>query len=246
MVSVALCDDDEAQLAHIASLLDAYGAQHPEIRLRVCRFASGERLLDSAQQEGFDLYLLDVLMPGLSGIDVGLRLREMGDEGEIIYLSASQEHAVESYQAQAFFYLLKPVESDRLFAVLERALGRLAQTRSQCVVVHTSTGAERISLQEIIYVERVQRSMGYHCTGGRTVFSVSLRTSFREAATPLLASRCFLLCGASFAVNLRHVAAVEQTAAVMDDATRVPIPRRLGPQIKRAWMDYWLEADKKW
>mgnify|MGYP006900633830 CR=1 FL=1 len=64
--------------------------------------------------------------------------------------------------------------------------------------------------------------------------------------TPLLASRCFLLCGASFAVNLRHVAAVEQTAAVMDDATRVPIPRRLGPQIKRAWMDYWLEADKKW
>ena len=70
-------------------------------------------------------------MPGVNGIAVGLRLREMGAAGEIIYLSASRDFAVESYQAQAFFYLLKPVASDRLFPVLDLSLIHILQITSK-------------------------------------------------------------------------------------------------------------------
>lgn len=243
MISVAICDDDEKQLETISALLTEYQALRPDVSMRVSGFSSGESLIACTKSVFFDLYILDVLMPGVNGIDVGLRLRETGAVGEIIYLSASRDFAVESYQAQAFFYLLKPVASDRLFPVLDRVAALLNRRQTEEILIHTPGGPERVALQDILYVERVQRSMCYHCAGGKAVSSVSLRVPFQEAVSSLLKHRCFLICGASIALNLRHVNAVEQGVAIMSDATRVPIPRRLGAQIRRAWMDYWLEAN---
>lgn len=243
MIAVAICDDNEKQLKTISALLAEYQALRPDVPMRMSRFSNGESLIACTKSVAFDLYILDVLMPGVNGIDVGLRLREMGAAGEIIYLSASRDFAVESYQAQAFFYLLKPVTSDQLFPVLDRVAVLLNRRRAEQILVHTPSGSERVMLQDILYVERVRRFMCYHCVGGKVVSSVSLRVSFHEAASSLLKHRCFLMCGASIVLNLRHVNAVEQGVAIMADATRVPIPRRLGAQIRRAWMDYWLEAN---
>ena len=73
----------------------------------------------------------------------------------------------------------------------------------------------RLLLEQIYYAERVGRCIRYYCAG-KTVDSVTLRTSFREAAAPLLADGRFCLCGASYLFNLQHVAGVEARSAVLD------------------------------
>ena len=163
MLRIALCDDEKKQLSQAAAMLNAYLSSRPDLSGQVESFRSGSTLLARVEDVGgFDLYVLDILMPELSGIDTGRRLRALGDGGEIIYLTSSNDFAADSYDVRAFFYLLKPVNEGKLFQVLDGAVENLKRRRSSAVVVTTVDGPRRILLERIRYVERVGRYMRYY------------------------------------------------------------------------------------
>ena len=243
MLRIALCDDKKQELWKTAALVDQYLQARPSLSGRTEVFQSGEALLTRAGAAGgFDLYILDILMPGLNGIDTGRQLRQLGDGGEIIYLTTSNDFAADSYEVRAFFYLLKPLAEEKLFPVLDGAVEKLSRRRSEGVVVNTAEGPRRILLERIRYVERVGRCMRYDCTNG-TVYSKMIRVSFREAAAPLLADRRFCLCGASFVLNFQHVAGVNGQTALLDSGQAVALPRTCAADFKKAWGNYWLEEE---
>lgn len=222
-------------------MLNAYLSSRPDLSGQVETFRSGSTLLARVEDVGgFDLYVLDILMPELSGIDTGRRLRALGDGGEIIYLTSSNDFAADSYDVRAFFYLLKPVNEGKLFQVLDAAVENLKRRRSSAVVVTTVDGPRRILLERIRYVERVGRYMRYYCTD-TTIDSQTIRVSFREAVAPLLADRRFCLCGASFLLNFQHVAGVNGQSALLDNGQAVILPRMSATEFKKAWGNYWLE-----
>lgn len=246
MLRIALCDDEKKQLSQAAAMLNAYLSSRPDLSGQVETFRSGSTLLARVEDVGgFDLYVLDILMPELSGIDTGRRLRALGDGGEIIYLTSSNDFAADSYDVRAFFYLLKPVNEGKLFQVLDAAVENLKRRRSSAVVVTTVDGPRRILLERIRYVERVGRYMRYYCTD-TTIDSQTIRVSFREAVAPLLADRRFCLCGASFLLNFQHVAGVNGQSALLDNGQAVILPRMSATEFKKAWGNYWLEERNAW
>ena len=246
MLRIALCDDEEKQLSQAAAMLNTYFNRRPGLSGQVETFQSGSALLTQVEAAGgFDLYVLDILMPELSGIDTGRRLRTLGDGGEIVYLTSSNDFAADSYDVRAFFYLLKPVNEGKLFQVLDGAVEKLNRRRSSAVVVTTADGPRRILLERIRYVERVGRCIRYYCTNG-VVESQTIRVSFREAAAPLLADRRFSLCGASFVLNFQHVTGVSGQTALLDSGQAVTLPRTAATEFKKAWGNYWLEDQNTW
>jgi len=243
MIKLALCDDEAEQRAIIGELIREYAASRPDLAVKPAVFSSGEELLAAAAEcGGFDLYVLDIVMPGLSGIDLGVRLRELYSGGVIIYLTISPEYAVDSYAARAFQYLMKPVAPERLFRELDQAASVLEKQKAACVTVRIKEGLRLVRLDEIVYVELVGRAMRYHLSGGICLDSVTVRRPFQEEAAPLLADSRFFLCGASFAVNLFYVMAVGKGYLRMDGGERVPLSRGLAAQAKQRWSDYWLGA----
>ena len=235
MLRIAVCDDRESELRETAALLERYLAQRPALPGRVEALGSCEALLERVEDTGgFDLYVLDILMPGLSGIDAGRKLRQLQENGEIVYLSSSNDFAADSYDVRAFFYLLKPVEQKRLFSVLDAAVEKLSRRRSEGVLVRTAQGERRLIFERIRYAERVGHCVRYYCTDG-TVDSQSIRSPFR-----------FYLCGASFALNFQHVAGVQGRTALLDDGQTVDLPRSVAADFKRAWGNYWLEEQRVW
>lgn len=242
MLSIAVCDDEARYVQQIVALVQEYLRRHPERPGQIHTFQSGQELLCHVEKAGgFDLYLLDIIMPGLDGIRTGRQLRERGDGGEIVYLTTSSEYAVDSYSVRAFFYLLKPLEKERLFEVLDAAVEKLNDRRGKAVLVSTRDGTRRILLDQILYVERVGRALRYFCPGG-TVDSMSLRVTFHTAVAPLLADPRFCQCGASFAFNLQHVAGVNGQEVLLDNGCTVAIPRASTAPFKNAWGKYWLEG----
>lgn len=240
MLRIAVCDDEEKQLNEIAELLETYFQSRHSLGGQVETFRSGGLLLDQAAVAGgFDFYILDILMPELNGIETGRRLRALGEDGEIIYLTSSNDFAADSYDVRAFFYLLKPVDENKLFQVLDRAVKKLNQRRNSAIVVATADGPRRILLEHIRYVERVGRCMRYYCTDD-VVDSQSIRAPFREMAAPLLADRRFCLCGASFVLNFQHVTGVSGQTALLDNGQAVSLPRTAATEFKKAWGNYWL------
>lgn len=239
MLKIAICDDEIIHAQQMKSFLQTYLRNHPELPAQIQLFQSGKKLLEQAEGgDGFDLYILDIIMPELNGIETGLRLRALGEGGEIIYLTNSTDYAIDSYNVRAFFYLLKPVEKRRLFEVLDDAFKKLERRRA-ATLVSTADGVQRILLEDILYVERVGRRLRYYCSDGQ-VDSLSIRVSFHEAMEPLLAETRFYQCGASFVFNLQHVAAVKGQTVLLDNGQTVPLPRTAVVAFKNAWGNYWL------
>lgn len=241
MLKLALCDDEAVQREAISGLLREYAAQRPELAVKLAVFSSGQTLLAAEEDEHFDLYVLDVVMPDTSGIELGVRLRELGSAGAIIFLSVSPEFAVESFAAQAFYYLIKPPAPEQLYQVLDQAVAAMEKRRDACVMVKTKDGTRLVRLDAIQYAELTGRSVRYHLAGGEQVDSVTLRSSFREEMASLLSSSGFFACGASFVVNLYYVHAVEPRALRLDDGGQVPLARGCVVEAKRQWIRYWLD-----
>lgn len=243
MIRLALCDDEAEQREAVGNLLREYAASRSSLAVKLSVFSSGWDLLAAAEEcGGFDLYVLDIVMPDLSGIDLGVRLRELYSGGTIIYLTVSPEYAVDSYAARAFYYLMKPPEREKLFRVLDQAVAALEKERSACVAVRTKDGLTRLRLDEIVYAELTGRAVRYYLADGTALDSVTVRGPFQEEAAPLLADPRFFLCGASFAVNLFYVTTVERGFLRMDGGARVPLARGLAALAKRRWSDYWLNG----
>lgn len=242
MLHIALCDDEPEQCAFTGGLLRQYIGERPGLAAKLTVFSSGGALLEQAAAGGFDLYVLDVIMPQCSGIDLGVKLRECGSDAPIIYLTISPDYAVDSYLAQAFYYLLKPVEPSRLFEVLDRAAALLQKRRAASVQIKTKNGLRLLPLDEILYVELAGRAARYHLSSGDAVDSVTLHGSFQSEMKPLLADPRFMLCGASFAVNLHYVTAVDKGELTVSGVFRVPLSRGLAAGVKKRWGAYWLQG----
>lgn len=245
-MKIAVCDDRPEHLKKIRELLEKYQQTRPGLESQAEYFLSGAELLDQAEERGgYDLYLLDILMPGENGISVGKRLRQMGKQGELIFLTSSNDYAADSYEVRAFFYLLKPVEEEKLFRVLDQAVEKLTQQEKKTLLLETREGTRCVPLDRILYAERAGRVMRCHCTDG-VLDSQTLRMPFREAAAPLLADPRFYLCGASFVLNFRHVTSIKGQEALLDNGEALTLPRTAAVEFKRAWGDYWLKENARW
>ena len=243
MLNIALCDDEAAQRSTVSRLLREYAVIRPELTIKLSVFASGKELLAEIEEgAGFDLYVLDVVMPELSGIELGVKLREMDQEGPIVYLSVSPEYALDSYTARAFYYLIKPVEPAHLYQVLDQAAAALERRRAACVTVKTREGLVLVPLDKIMYVELANRAVRYHLSDGALVDSLTVRTSFQEETAQLSNHARFFQSGASFLVNLYYVSAVEKGGLRLDGGELVPLARGRAASAKDRWNQFWLNG----
>ena len=241
MISIAICDDDALDLQKAEALVLAYLQEHPNLAARISLFSSGASLLRAMEDSRFDLYLLDILMPGINGIALGERLRRQGDEGQIIYLTTSQDYAIESYEAQALYYLIKPVDRDKLWHALDRAAAVIQKKNQACIFVNVHDGLCKVILDQILYVEQSERCMHFHLIDGSTLVSCVLRGPFSAAVQELVKDPRFLRCGSSFVLNLQRIKSIGKLEAEFSNGLRIHLPRTQIHSVKQCWMEYWLK-----
>ena len=90
---IAVCDDQIEELEKLTALLQAWQSdRRSDVRFQT--FRSGGQLLDAARAERFTLYLLDVLMPGMTGMDAAREIRSFDAAADIIFLTTSPGFAL--------------------------------------------------------------------------------------------------------------------------------------------------------
>lgn len=208
---------------------------------KVSCFSSGRELLDAlgAKVADFDLYILDTPMPGLTGTELGVRLREAGGRGAFVVIASPGEHSADAFAGQAMGYLQKPLEPEALGRGLDRVLDAIRQKQQARVDVKTRGGTVQLSLGALLYAELSNRMLRYHCRDGSTVESMTLRTSFQKAARPLLADGRFFRCSTSTVVNLHCVRGIEPDCMLMEDGGTVPLTPGMLNEARRRWASYW-------
>ncbi len=241
---IAVCDDDPMELQKIRSLLEQYASLHQkEADLVVYAYTDGDSLLRDVKKLGmFDLMILDILMPGMNGMELARELRECGDLGKIIFLTSSPEYAVDSYKVGAFYYLLKPVHQVELFSLLSKALLAIGMEQVSSIMLKCGARLTKVELRALLYVESANHNVHFHVKGGEVVVCFG---SLSEYESTLCEDGRFVRCHKSFFVNMDYVKSVTNKEFILTDGQLIPISRNIYRQVKDAYFDYFFRKGKE-
>lgn len=245
MIRIAVCDDNASELGEMLRIIDRYAQRHPEQEITAQGFSSPYALLGAVENGQFhDIYVLDIVMPHISGIELGHYIRSRNNACAIIFCTITPEYALESYCVQAQNYLVKPIQESALLHALEQALQRLSYDQAKGISLHTAEGQSFVPFHQIVYLELANRRIRLHPAKGEPIQSLLLRGSFESALADLLSEPRFLQPHKSFVVNMEHIANQQPGALVMDNGARVPVAVRKRAAVIQQYFNY-LEARRR-
>lgn len=221
-----LCDDNVDDLEALRASVEDYIASRGISAETLC-FSSPEDLLNFSEQEldGKEVYLLDVVMPEVDGINLGKKLRERGANSAVIYISTSKEYALDAFEVHAFSYLIKPFSSDKLFSELDGCLGQTTPP-FQTISVKTAGGIIGVDAAEIIAVEYYDHRLTFHMKNGKKLDTVYQKQPFYVQADELIKTGSFVRVSASYLVNFKNIGGLKTDEFIMCDGSRYKITRK--------------------
>ncbi|MGE4273719.1 MAG: LytR/AlgR family response regulator transcription factor [Desulfitobacterium sp.] len=232
-MKIAVCDDDLQELDRISSLLDTY-LKDTKAGLIYKTFHNATELLSTMSSSDYNLLLLDVLMPGMTGMEAAHEIRGFDTVVKIVFLTSSPEFAVESYAVKSYDYILKPVSKDKLFSILDSVIAE-EQKPLEGLTVKTQSGLTRILFSKLAFVEVMNKKLYFNMADG----------SVREVSSPLvdiedqLLSRPeFVKVQRSYIVNLWQVAKLGAKELITHSGKTVPISRLLYRKVREAYMKH--------
>ena len=239
-LKIAICEDDALCREQISQIILPYTNSKG---IYVSFYSHPSALAEEVRRiGGFDLYILDIFLPGLTGIQLGAQLRREGFTGRILYLTSSPDYAIEAFKVQASGYLLKPVQKEALLRALEENIATISARNHKSLIVKTKEKTIKLDFDSIIYAELAKKTIVYHLVGGKKVESSSIRSTFSEAMQILLRDSRFVLCGSAKLINLHYVTELDTEELVFQNKSRLYIGRRACKELRSAWYDFWFDG----
>lgn len=244
MFRIAVCEDSQMAVKDVRVLLDTYNAHHPELDLRVRCFENGHDLLDCvAEGQAFDLFLLDIMMPGQDGIEVAQELRGKKEEAPLVFMTSSADYALAAFSVKAMQYLLKPVQETTLFPVLDDVMTKWQRERDDFFLVETPKSKVKLRYSAIVCVESFYRTLIFYMTDGEKLTSKTIRVPIHVAVAPLLEDSRFLHAHKSYIVNMAHVEELTASSFIMKNDMEISIPRYKYVDAKTKYLEYLSGSD---
>lgn len=173
-----IVDDEPLARARLQRLLEG----QPDFDV-VHELGNGQACLDWLSQHSADAVLLDIQMPGLTGLETAEKIRQLPHPPVVIFCTAYDEHALDAFGVQAIDYLLKPVSRELLQRSLDRAREWLqgnapdvSDDRARThLTARTHMGLQMIPIDEVYYFNADQKYVNVVHSEGETLIDDSLR-----------------------------------------------------------------------
>ena len=233
MIRICICDDKNEDLELLAGYTRELADENTRLAIQTDFFHTPYEVEESVRQSGgYDLYILDVLMPHIDGIELARRLRERGEQAKIIFLTVSREYAVDAFRVKASGYLIKPVSKADFFNLVAECLDSISEA-DQAILIKTKEGVRKILACDITMVESFDHERVITLAGGDAIITSetlsSLYGRFRKG---------FFRPHRAYIINLDYVKGLSSAELIMNDGYRVPISRKLYGDFKKAYMDH--------
>ncbi|MEG0229110.1 MAG: LytTR family DNA-binding domain-containing protein [Oscillospiraceae bacterium] len=242
MIRICICDDTIKDLENIEKLAKSFAANHPELPFILRKFQSPYDLLDCIEEIGcFDLFLLDVIMPNIDGLELGKKIRKRKEACEIIYLTTSREYGVDAFGVGASDYLLKPVKKDDFEHAILKAIEKLMPTENPSLVLKTKSGIRKLRIRDIVFIESfnhyrlVKLISGEHVITDKTIAALS---------DEILIYPNFKASHRAYIVNLDYVNGIVDKTLLMPEGYSIPISKNSYVAFKNAYLEYTIIAQK--
>ena len=230
MIHIAICDDEKQMSDHIRLLVsDFFRKKNREISLRT--FLSGEELLNYDGQ--IDILFLDIQMKDIDGMETARRLRADKFQGFLIFITVLKEMVFQSFEVQAYDYLVKPVEEKQFERTMERLLASMQSVGEDSLLVQKGYEGRIIRKDEIVFCEIIDRKIYLNLVSGEVL---DYYERIENLETKL--GGHFFRCHRSYLINLKHLKGYKNGTAYMDNGKEVPVSRLRSKEFSNVVLQY--------
>jgi DNA-binding LytR/AlgR family response regulator len=207
MIRCLAIDDEPLAL----DVIEKYISRLPELQL-AGKCTSAKEAFDFLHKQEVDLLFLDIQMPEVSGIQF---LKSLKNSSMVIFTTAYERYALESYDLDVVDYLLKPIPFERFLKAVHKAieifdlqkLRALPEQPLNFIFVRSDYQMVKINLDEVLYIEGLKDYVKIFC-GPKPVFS----HHNLKAIEGKLPSTHFVRVHKSYIVSIKKIESVQKSA----------------------------------
>ncbi len=217
MYRLAICDDEKSSAAEAAGLLDRYKRAHPGLEISSETFYSSFDLLEAIEKGTYDIYLLDIYIDKVNGIELAEAIRKRDENGHIIFMTSSNAFYKEAFRIHAVHYLEKPILEEEFFDAMDRVCQK---EEKRYLTVRESGEVRKIAADDILYIE----SEDHYKRIVTPQKSYLVRSTVKELQEDI-ALEYFHALGMKTILNLKKVLRINRDTITMEDGAQFPVPR---------------------
>lgn len=230
-LKIAVCDDNESHRVYLLDMVNEWAKKNRHLA-EIKPYAEAKSFLfDYAEEKDFDILLLDVEMPEISGIELARKIRKESSTVQIVFITGFYEYFSDGFDVSALHYLIKPAETGKLYPVLDRAVGNLTY-RQRAVLVETAEEDVKVPLAEILYVESERVYVVVHTVQG------TYRTRMALGKFCQQLDETFFKVHRSYVVGLKYIKKITRADVTMVNGDRIPISRGMYDEVHGALIRY--------
>lgn len=236
MIKIAILDDEEIFRENICKkVYAAYARMHCSVQ--VDSYDNGKVLYDEVNDgRRYDVYILDVEVPGLSGVELGQRLREISEYCVIIFLTAFPQYAIDGYNFRAYQYILKDEWEHKLESTLLKVQREVHSENDPFYRITVNNKLEKVPVRDIYYASKDRKNVVFYIRTGTT----SIRKTLSEVYDELPEGQ-FIYVDRGCIVNLEHVMKLRNREISLPNGEAVLVSYPQLKEVKKAINDYWRE-----
>ena len=234
---IACCDDEQQILDRLKECFVRLEVQ-TDIETQVDYYTDGRNLIQAYQADHskYDIILLDMEMPLISGMQVAEQMRRINREVIIIFLTSYPEYMQKSFGVQAFQYLLKPITYDVFKKEIIRTIQYIEKDNASILVTDGDIGYETaVRLKNIVAIEKKK---------GNAVMEITLEKSKMNAKGNIsdyedkLVQNHFIRISRNCIVNMKFIHSFFEREIRMTTGKRVEMSRRKITEVKEVFTKY--------
>lgn len=235
VLKIAICDD-EKEFRDSAELMLKLYMEEKGVSFQADTFSAPSDLVDATEKGTiYDIYLLDIYMPGITGMSIATELRSRGVKSPIIFLTSSTDHALEAFGVDATHYLLKPYTKDSFYVGMDKAMQSIASHKNDSVILKVDNDYRSILVSKLIYCEAEDKYQRLYLENGERLL---VRISGTELYKLLSEFDSFYHCGRAHIINLNHISRVTQSGAEFKNGMQLNLPHTVLAGLRSAFFDY--------
>ena len=235
VLKIAICDDEKEFRDAAERMLKLY-TEEKAVPFQADVFNVPSELVDMTEKGTiYDIYLLDIYMPGVTGMSIATELRSRGVKSPVIFLTSSTDHALEAFGVDATHYLLKPYTKDNFYVGMDKAIQSITSHKDDSIVLKVDNEYRSISISKILYCEAEDKYQRLYL---ENVERLLVRITGTELYKQLSEFACFYRCGRAHIINLNHISRVTPDGAVFKNGMQLSLPHTVLAGLRSAFFDY--------
>ena len=235
MLNIAICDDDALILSKVEELVGVFFRTHC-IEMKMQSYQLSENLTYDLQ-DGlyYDLFLLDIEMPGIDGRELAKSIHNNMPAAKVIFITSHLEYAVEAYEFSIFRYIPKTAIEEKLSAALNDFYKLYRLERNEFYTIQVKNYVEQLSYRDILYILKEGKYAVFHLVNGRTnSVRKTLAQVFKE-----INKDYFYFADRGCIVNLANVIGMNENGILFSDNQRLAISQASISDFKTILLRFW-------